>query len=137
MPRAADKIFNVRSDFLTLEDARELIATVGATWEGSAFQTIAHREGWDIFNLVPDGDNTDAGIERFDDPREHPGCTNPLPFVNDEAAVQHCQARAHLGSDAHDTALNIEHALNSIRFHLWGAEWIDSRIGPETAPISS
>ncbi|HIV77265.1 MAG TPA: hypothetical protein H9899_07055 [Candidatus Sphingomonas excrementigallinarum] len=123
---------NVKAPYLPLAEACEIVGTLGGAWEGSEQQKVAHDEGWNIFNLVPGGEQLDAGIERYDEPLEH-GCPYPLDFDGDEAVIAHCQAKIEANADpigTYATALKIEHALNSIRFHVWGESYVDSRTGP-------
>lgn len=124
---------NVKAPHLALDEAREAIRTLGAAWVTNENDKLANAEGWNIFNLPDrlDRDPTDAGIEAYDPPLEGEGSSDPIDFPNgDDDVIAHCRKRAAEGSIPHATALRIEHALNSIRFHLWGEEWVDSRIGP-------
>lgn len=85
--------------------------------------TSAAFEGWSIFNLPPRParrieDYLTTGIERIDELEM---------FADDRAVVEMC---GQTGMPHHIHALLIDHAANSIRFHLWGPEWVDSRCGP-------
>ena len=134
---------NVKAPYLSLDEARNVIATEGACWEGSDHQALANREGWNIFNLhLPNrpGEPTEAGIERYDSPEDYEGCAITTPWSSDEAVIENLQqriiaARDHTGTYA--MALRIEHALNSLRYHLWGEDYVDSRCGPDRADCPS
>lgn len=127
-----------RAPYLSLTDAIDVVNTLGIAWEGSDHQKIAHNEGWGIFNLPSTPNNPedadhlplDAGIERYDSPEEW-NSANPIAFTWDGAVVSYCLAQALEGSQAHATALKIEHALNSMRYHVWGEPLVDSRLGPD------
>lgn len=115
--------------YLTLNEARTFLTTAAERW--LPHDNEANNEGWSIFNLMDEGDSLDAGIEHYNDPGMF-DCDNPIDFNGDEAVVEHCRRKAAEGSPCHTLALEIEHALNSLRFHLWGPDWVDSRMGPQT-----
>lgn len=132
---------NVYAPYLSLEAARAIVDTLGKAWEGSDQQKAANREGWNIFDLMPTKaagakfDPTDAAICRYDDPQIWDGCERTQAWADDGVVVSYCQAKVAANDDPtgmYATALQIEHALNSIRFHTWGADWVDSRMGPDT-----
>jgi len=131
---------NVYAPYLMLDEARAIVEDAVISWDRSEHEVLATSEGWGISNLLLDDRRqidtlTDAGIERFDEPWEHPDCLREEPFEGDEAVVEMLRARVEKNEDvtgAYAKALGIEHALNSLRFHLWGEKWVDSRSGPDS-----
>lgn len=99
------------TDYLTIDEAGDILAAAVDDWDN----TQAQAEGWAIFNL---GDDLGTGIERLDE---------EAIFADDDEAETYIRAQ---DTDYHRRALEIEHAANSMRFHLWGPEWVDSRCGP-------
>ncbi len=128
----------VYAPYLALDEARSLATGAIAAWDGSDHEKLSIREGWAISNLFLNDLRTidhltDAGIVRLDEPWEHEGCLRTEPFDGDETVVELLQTRVAAGEDptgAYALALSIEHALNSMRFHLWGERFVDSRSGP-------
>jgi hypothetical protein len=99
--------------FLSIDEAGEILAAAVDDWNNDQ----AQAEGWAIFNL---GDDLGTSIDRDDE---------TAVFEGDEAAVAFVRAQ---DTDYHRRALKIHHAADSMRFHLWGLEWVHSRIGPDT-----
>ena len=97
--------------YLPLEKAGDILHAAVDDWDN----TQAASEGWSIFNL---GDDLTTGIERLDE---------DAVFPNDEAAQAMIQAQQ---TAYHQRAIEIHHAADSVRAHLWGADWVDSRCGP-------
>lgn len=95
--------------YLSIDDAEHILAD---HWDNNP----AIAEGWAIFNL---GDDLGTGIEKDDE---------AAVFETDTAAEQFILGQ---DTDYHRRALEIQHAANSVRFHTWGPEWVDSRIGPQ------
>jgi len=130
---------NVYAPYLALDEARSAARNAIAAWDGSEHEKLSIREGWAVSNLFLNDRRdidylTDAGIVRLDEPWEHEGCLRTEPFDGDETVVELLQARVAADEDPTGTcalALRIEHALNSMRFHLWGESFVDSRCGPD------
>lgn len=129
---------NVYGPYLPLDEARALVLAEIDTWNDSDHEKLSIREGWSVSNLFLNASRdidylTDAGIARLDQPWDHEGCLRKEPFDGDDVVVELLQERVAAGEDPSGTyalALRIEHALNSMRFHLWGESWVDSRCGP-------
>jgi len=130
---------NVYAPYLPLDEARAIVRDAIGTWNDSSHERLSIAEGWALSNLFLNDlrqlDHlTDAGIVRLDEPGEYEGCLRTEPFEGDEAVVELLQTRVAAGEDPTGTyalALHVEHALNSMRFHLWGEEFVDSRCGPD------
>ncbi|BBD98071.1 hypothetical protein SAMIE_1015720 [Sphingobium amiense] len=109
-------------EIMTLADARAYLTVARTIWP--QYSERATREGWDVFNLRESGDVdalTDAGIERIDETEI---------FTDDDDAVDHVRSQMAV-SVMHHHAFCINKACNSLRYHLWGADWVDSRCGPD------
>lgn len=109
-------------DIMTLADARAYLTVARTIW--SQYSERASHEGWNVFNLRENGDVdalTDAGIERIDEAGI---------FADDDDAVDHVRSQM-ADSVMYHHAFCINKACNSLRYHLWGADWVDSRCGPE------
>lgn len=119
--------------YLTLADAKALLDTACGT---KVYATQVHGELWALFNVptVPSDDPRDyltIGIERIDEPSEF-GIDAP-GFESDDDALDHVRKRAEEGSRLHRRALELHHAADSMRNHLWGPDMVESRCGPEMA----
>ena len=117
---------------LSIEEAKSLIDSAAGSRE---FTPTEHQEAWMLANLPYEAKNDpaeylDIGIEKIDYPEEFEDLSEAIPFACDEEAWHHVQAKADQGSEMHRRAIRIHQAANSLRFHIWGEEWIDSRIGP-------
>jgi hypothetical protein len=119
--------------YMPLDEAKALLDRSCGT---EAYAPQTHGEPWCVANLPLSAASgavsyTDVGVERIDMP-EDVGIEGP-GFASDDEAVEHLRTRAAAGSDLHAQALRIDHAANSIRFHLWGRDMVNSRIGPSIA----
>jgi hypothetical protein len=117
--------------YLTLDEAKSILDRAVGSWNCLP----AHKQGWSIFNLpmVPHADVAsyiDVGIERFDDPTEFPAYEGKHHWGSDQAVDTALQGWAAEGDTYALETLHIHHAADSIRFHLWGPDWVDSRCGP-------
>ncbi len=109
-------------------------AVIDAECGSDDFTVLAHGELWVVANLPrmprPDASSyLDIGIERVDAPEEYG--IDAAGFEDDDEAVGHVRRNSESGSPLHARALRIDHAANSLRFHIWGAEGVHRRTWPE------
>lgn len=121
------------NEYLSVENAK---AIIDAECGSDDFTVPAHGELWVVANLPgtpqPRAENyLDIGIERVDVPGEYG--IDAAGFDDDADAVEHVRRQAGQDSTIHLRALSIDHAANSLRFHVWGADHVDRRTWPEAA----